>query len=1015
MRTPKESSLWFVLLAMLALAGIVVSSMAGNVAVFEDKPFPKPSTATISSGVFAASGATLTSLTVTGEASLTSLSLSGDSGMTSLTVSGEANITSLTATGSTNIADLTAAEMEASDASATSLTVTGEATITSQTAATFSTSDASATSLTVTGEANLTSLTAIGLYSEQTTSTRVDSDLTSTSELYVSGEATITTGSISGYLYPLNDPISGITSAGISLPLAEFTSMTISGEAYITSLTVGSFTSATVSELVTTSTVGSDAEFTSLTVTGEANLTSLTATNFTAGGGNPDFDRIGIGLDRAPNYMIEASGVSNADCELRFSRAPSASTGGSYVSLWNDTTNTNWTGQAISEGYFRFLARDSAGSVITIGRMQGDVTDRTAGQMDSRLYFYTMKDGSSAYRMTIWRDYIGIGTINPTCRLDVSGETKTTDLTVTGNANLANLTVDGVVMAPSFETTGGFSVSAEGIVSGIEEVQATSTTLTGEAKLTSLTALGNSVFYGFNNFGGASITGNLSMGWSLPGEEDYEAGVILVDTLQSYSSAYGMDYPVTIDDSLVVDGDVEAGDLDLSGEAEVTSLTVTGEIFVTSGSIVVDEFVATRISASDTWDNLLIRADGDPYTVENWVSYCTAVGVHAGRQMFDGSSGSSISAFGFCAGANLKESDFNVAVGALALGSQNYASFACTGSRNVAVGSRSMTEATGSSSGNVVVGYYSLSEANGANYNSCLGYESGKYITSGDSNVLIGKSSGDSITTGSNNIVIGSSADTPEVTSSYCLNIGNTIYGLLNLDRVGIGVETPTEALDVNGNVKATTFIGDVSDADGLRWHTVAASSFTGAPASTSQLSMSNTSSIKKALPLRYTIGGTAYYGVVANVSENASLTVTGAPLSGTVTSLAVGDPEMVVPMNFFVEGFYEDATDSSLLEHDTRYFCYWQQGAAKLVAVRAVHIANDSSANPSVEITVGGVSGVVSQVAETTFPDISSPVVSVDVSKYAVNPGDRIEVRATKTGTGDAENLSITGIFVLE
>ena len=87
---------------------------------------------------------------------------------------------------------------------------------------------------------------------------------------------------------------------------------------------------------------------------------------------------------------------------------------------------------------------------------------------------------------------------------------------------------------------------------------------------------------------------------------------------------------------------------------------------------------------------------------------------------------------------------------------------------------------------------------------------------SGDNNIAIGSESMLDNTSGSNNIVIGLSADTSSSTASNELNIGNTIYGDLTTKNVGIGVENPSEKLEVNGKIKAAdiNFSGLTSYAD---------------------------------------------------------------------------------------------------------------------------------------------------------------------------------------------------------
>ncbi|MFT7433591.1 MAG: hypothetical protein ACI9TY_001228 [Alphaproteobacteria bacterium] len=104
----------------------------------------------------------------------------------------------------------------------------------------------------------------------------------------------------------------------------------------------------------------------------------------------------------------------------------------------------------------------------------------------------------------------------------------------------------------------------------------------------------------------------------------------------------------------------------------------------------------------------------------------------------------------------------------------------------------------------------------GGDDNVMMGHESGKLVTTGASNTIIGTMAGDNLTTGSRNILIGQTVDASAVGVNDELNIGNTIYGDLANDYIGVGVVTPLAALDVSGTVSATTFIGDGSGLTGV-------------------------------------------------------------------------------------------------------------------------------------------------------------------------------------------------------
>ena len=219
--------------------------------------------------------------------------------------------------------------------------------------------------------------------------------------------------------------------------------------------------------------------------------------------------------------------------------------------------------------------------------------------------------------------------------------------------------------------------------------------------------------------------------------------------------------------------------------------------------------------------------------------------------------------------AGVNEGDRNTAVGNYAL-SEN-----TTGYRNIAVGYASLyANTTGyyntavgtnglylNTTGlyNSALGSGALYSNNGGNYNTGVGLnalyysQSGSYnvgvgggagqgaaamsvtgttavgyaagynlTTNGNYNTLLGYNAGSGITSGAYNIMIGMGTSPTNAADSYKLNIGNTIYGDMSTDNVGIGTANPVAALDVSGTIKVAgtgTETCGASNYGTIRWN----------------------------------------------------------------------------------------------------------------------------------------------------------------------------------------------------
>jgi len=241
---------------------------------------------------------------------------------------------------------------------------------------------------------------------------------------------------------------------------------------------------------------------------------------------------------------------------------------------------------------------------------------------------------------------------------------------------------------------------------------------------------------------------------------------------------------------------------------------------------------------------------------------------------------------------------------------------------------------------------------------------------------------------------------------------------------MGEGVrEIFIDQLTIDGKVlgfvdDALSFNDDLFTFD---WSLVAAAGYTATPTDTDTLAMSDTSRMKVGLPIRYKISTTDYYGIIVAVVENTSIDIYGAPMSGDLVTLHVGPAQRVVPVRYFVGGTYADVAEAALLAADMNTYEAWDIQAAYLVAFACIHKTPDTGTGPKVNVKVNGQlvsthdtnNGVQLGSGGVWVPN--SPV-AINVSNYDIQWHEPIEIAATVAGgTGDAEDLTVACVFVLE
>lgn len=257
-------------------------------------------------------------------------------------------------------------------------------------------------------------------------------------------------------------------------------------------------------------------------------------------------------------------------------------------------------------------------------------------------------------------------------------------------------------------------------------------------------------------------------------------------------------------------------------------------------------------------------------------------------------------------------------------------------------------------------------------------------------------------------------------------NNGKVIYP----DEITYGATDTTVDLTSYGTLTGTwtVIFGQGKDgADGLdapqdNWRVIAGTAFTATPASTSTLTMSDTSAVYVGDGIKYTDGRGTYYAIVTAVSANTSITIAGAAFDtgSDVTALYVGNNK-IIQMDFFDSGTYGDGAND-LLAADMNTYSKWQGRKAYLVSFSAVHkTADTGAAQPKINVKVNAAAvstndtnnGVQLSTAGTW---VDNSAVAINTSNYDINRGEAIEITCTAAGTnGDASDLTVSLVFVQE
>jgi hypothetical protein len=120
--------------------------------------------------------------------------------------------------------------------------------------------------------------------------------------------------------------------------------------------------------------------------------------------------------------------------------------------------------------------------------------------------------------------------------------------------------------------------------------------------------------------------------------------------------------------------------------------------------------------------------------------------------------------------------------------------------------------------------------------------------------------------------------------------------------------------------------------------------------------------------------------------------------------------------LDIVVNGFYEDASNTTLIATDVGGQLVWNMGTAYCVMFKAYSRINDGSNDGTVQVTVGG-NDVCSTAAGLTLAADATwytTVVDITPANCETAYGEVIELDVTKGTGGDAQDLSVSMVFVL-
>jgi hypothetical protein len=186
---------------------------------------------------------------------------------------------------------------------------------------------------------------------------------------------------------------------------------------------------------------------------------------------------------------------------------------------------------------------------------------------------------------------------------------------------------------------------------------------------------------------------------------------------------------------------------------------------------------------------------------------------------------------------------------------------------------------------------------------------------------------------------------------------------------------------------------------------------------------MSDTSDVAVGVPIRYTITGSATYryAVITALSANAYIDVAGVSLSGDLTSLFVGSAGNLVIETWLLPGLYAASTSSTkLLDIGKTFWKNYGKSKALCKFVVFQQTSDTGATQPKVNLVNSGTEACSENTnngpaVPSAGTAATNAVATIVAAQQVFAHNTPLEVKVTAGTNGNAQNLTIKAIFVIE